>query len=186
MFPSALAAVQAATGTTPAGNAGYCCADQDHVGEVIVEPGTRWRRGNMASRIESFAVPGGVMLSDAARDQLNRTDVSLVSLSRFKLKNVGARSAVRSIGRWHRRPRPPGPRGQGRAVRQPPRQAAESATVARPGRRHGALVGMLRDHRVVCVTGPGGVGRTRLIVEPVGLAPEFLDGTLCHSPTSGC
>ncbi len=46
--------------------------------------------GNIASRIESFAVPGGVMVSEAARDPLrNRTDVELVSLGRFRLKNVG-------------------------------------------------------------------------------------------------
>ena len=92
MFPSALAAVQAAIET----QRGLAAQDVPvrigiHVGEVMVEPeGLVGDAVNMASRIESFAVPGGVMLSDAARDQLvNRADVSLVALGRFKLKNVG-------------------------------------------------------------------------------------------------
>jgi predicted ATPase len=39
-----------------------------------------------------------------------------------------------------------------------------------------ALVRLLRDRRVVTVTGPGGVGKTRLIAEAGrALAPEFLD-----------
>ena len=35
----------------------------------------------------------------------------------------------------------------------------------------------MREHRVVTITGPGGVGKTRVLVE-LGrlLAPEFLDG----------
>jgi class 3 adenylate cyclase len=45
---------------------------------------------NIVARIESFAVPGGVMLSDSAYDQIkNRPDVGVVSLGRFRLKNVG-------------------------------------------------------------------------------------------------
>ena len=37
-----------------------------------------------------FAVPGGVMLSDSAYDQIkNRNDVGVVRLGRFRLKNVG-------------------------------------------------------------------------------------------------
>ena len=45
---------------------------------------------NIAARIESFAVPGGVMLSDSAYDQIkNRSDIGVVGLGRFRLKNVG-------------------------------------------------------------------------------------------------
>ena len=62
-----------------------------HVGEVIVEPERLTGDAvNIAARIESFAVPGGVMVSDAAYDQIrNRPDVELVALGRFRLKNVG-------------------------------------------------------------------------------------------------
>ena len=82
MFPSSLAAVRAAVEIQRA------LAAKDvpvrigiHVGEVIVEPERLTGDAvNIASRIESFAVPGGVMLSDSARDQLkNRGDVGVVS-----------------------------------------------------------------------------------------------------------
>jgi adenylate cyclase len=68
MFPSALAAAQAAVAIQQE------LAAQDvsarvgiHVGEVIVEPERLTGDAvNIAARIESFAVPGGVMLSDDA------------------------------------------------------------------------------------------------------------------------
>lgn len=59
---------------------GCCLIRQQLDGEAV----------NIASRIESFAVPGGVMLSDAAYAPLqNRSDLEVVPLGRFKLKNVG-------------------------------------------------------------------------------------------------
>ena len=47
----------------------------------------------------------------------------------------------------------------------------------RPGRRPGGARRARREHRVVTIAGPGGVGKTRIVVE-LGrtLAPEFLDG----------
>ncbi len=92
MFPSSLAAVQAAVGIQRELSA------QDvpvrlgiHVGEVIVEDERLTGEAvNIAARIESFATPGGVMLSDSVYDQIkNRSDVSVVALGRFRLKNVG-------------------------------------------------------------------------------------------------
>ena len=91
-FPSSLAAVLAAVAIQRE------LAAQEvpvrigiHVGEVMLEPGDMIGDAvNIASRIESFAVPGGVMLSDSACDQLkNRNEVEVVSLGRFRLKNVG-------------------------------------------------------------------------------------------------
>ena len=92
MFPSSLAAVRAAVAIQRELSA------QDvlvrigvHVGEVIVEPERLTGEAvNIAARIESFAVAGGVMLSDSAYDQIkNRSDVGVVRLGRFRLKNVG-------------------------------------------------------------------------------------------------
>ncbi len=93
MFPSSLAAVRAAVEIQRELTA------QDvpvrigiHVGEVIVEPERLTGEAvNIASRIESFAMPGGVMLSDSAYEQIkNRSgSSSVVSLGRFRLKNVG-------------------------------------------------------------------------------------------------
>src|SRR5437588_139001 len=92
MFPSSLAAVLAAVAIQRE------LAAHDvpvrigvHVGEVIVEPQRLTGDAvNIAARIESFAVPGGVMLSDSTYDQIkNRSDLGAVPLGRFKLKNVG-------------------------------------------------------------------------------------------------
>ena len=45
---------------------------------------------NIAARIESFAAPGGVMLSDSAVDQIpNHSEFEVVSLGSFKLKGIG-------------------------------------------------------------------------------------------------
>jgi class 3 adenylate cyclase len=92
MFPSSLAALLAAIEIQRE------LAAQEvpvrigvHVGEVLVEPERLTGDAvNIAARIESFAAPGGVLLSDSAYDQVkNRSDVGVVPLGRFRLKNVG-------------------------------------------------------------------------------------------------
>src|SRR2546429_9790206 len=76
MFPSSLAAVQAAVAVQQE------LAPQDvlvrigvHSGEVVVEPErVTGDAGNVAARIGAFAVPGGGLLSDAAVGEVkNRT-----------------------------------------------------------------------------------------------------------------
>ncbi|HEY7951914.1 MAG TPA: tetratricopeptide repeat protein [Solirubrobacteraceae bacterium] len=182
MFPSSLAAVRAAVAIQRE------LASQDvpvrigvHVGEVIVEPERLTGDAvNIASRIESFAVPGGVMLSDSARDQLkNRGDVGVVSLGRFRLKNVGRPMelyAVAADGLVV--PDPRALEGKGERFASLPSNLPDpvgpllgrSADLA-------SLVELVQGTRVVTVTGPGGVGKTRVTVE-LGrlLAPDFLDG----------
>jgi len=181
MFPSSLGAVQTAIEIQRQ------LAAQEipvrvgiHVGEVIVDPeGLTGDAVNMAARIESFAVPGGVMLSDATRDQLkNRRDVEVVSLGRFRLKNVGRPVelfAVAADGIVV--PDPRALEGKGERFASLPRNLPEQVTslVGRTAEL-GEIVELTLSHRVVTVTGPGGVGKTRMLVE-VGrvLAPEFLD-----------
>ena len=83
MFPSSLDAVLAAIEIQ------WELAAKDvpvrigvHVGEVVVDPERLTGVAvNIAARIESFAVPGGVMLSDSVFDQIkNRSDVGVVRL----------------------------------------------------------------------------------------------------------
>ena len=96
MFPSSLAAVQAAVGVQQELQAAEVPVRIGiHVGEVVVEPERLSGDAvNVAARIESFAVPGCVMLSDDAYAQLrNRGDVTAVALGEFRLKNVGRRSS---------------------------------------------------------------------------------------------
>ncbi len=91
MFPSSLSAVLAAVAIQRELAHEVPVRIGVHVGEVIVEPERLTGDAvNIAARIESFAVPGGVMLSDSAYDQIkNRSDVGVVRLGRFRLKNVG-------------------------------------------------------------------------------------------------
>ena len=182
MFPSALAAVQAAVEIQR-----ELAADDVpvrigiHVGEVTVERERLTGEAvNIASRIESFAVPGGVMLSDTVYDHLrNRTDVSVVSLGRFRLKNVGRPLelfAASTDGIVVPDARALEGKGE-RFVSLPSNLPEPVGPLLGRATELDLLVASVRDHRVVTITGPGGVGKTRCMIE-LGrvLAPDFLDG----------
>lgn len=182
MFPSALAAVQAAIAIQRE------LAAHDvpvrigvHVGEVMVEPERLTGDAvNIASRIESFAVPGGVMLSDSARDQLkNRTDVGLVSLGRFRLKNVGRLLELYAVSAdGIVVPDPRSLEGKGERYANLPSNLPEvSSPLVGRAADLAALVEVIQHTRLLTITGPGGVGKSRILAE-LGrlLAPEFLDG----------
>jgi len=182
MFPSALAAVQAAV----AMQRELAPADVPvrigiHVGDVLIEPERLTGDAvNVAARVESFAVPGSVFVSDTAYEQLkNQSGVDVTPLGSFQLKNVGRPLDLYAVA------------GSGLVV--PDRAVLEGkgevvvairATMPKPsspllGRDHelGELAELVRDHRVVTVTGPGGVGKTRLVTELAHrLAPDFPDG----------
>ena len=182
MFPSSLSAVHAAVAIQQE------LAKEDvpvrvgvHVGEVVVEPERLTGEAvNIASRIESFAVPGGVMVSDSAYDQFkNRGEVSVVSLGRFRLKNVGRPYELYAVSADDLVvPDPRTLAGKGETFASLPSTLPES-TVNVVGRAADLanLVELTGQHRVVTITGPGGVGKTRVLVE-LGwlLAPDFLDG----------
>ncbi|MGZ4419118.1 MAG: ATP-binding protein [Gaiellaceae bacterium] len=182
MFPSSFAAVGAAVAMQQE------LAAQDvpvrigvHVGEVVVEPERLTGEAvNIAARIESFAVPGGVMLSDAAYDQIrNRSDVAVVALGRFRLKHVGRPFELYAVSAdGIVVPDPGALEGKGERLASLPSNLPDPATEL-VGRADdlAALFKLAREHRVVTITGPGGVGKTRIVSE-LGrrLAPEFLDG----------
>jgi len=182
MFPSSLAAVQAASAMQQE------LAGQDvpvrigiHVGEVIVEPERLTGDAvNIAARIESFAVAGGVMLSDDAYAQLrNRSDVSVVSLGRFRFKNVGRPYELYAVSAEGLViPDPDVLEGKGERFAGLPGNLPTAVTPL-VGRTTdlASLTDLTREHRVATIIGPGGVGKTRVLAE-LGrlLAPEFLDG----------
>ena len=182
MFPSSLAAVRAAVGVQSELSAqGVPVRVGIHVGEVIVEEERLTGEAvNIAARIESFAIPGGVMMSDSAYDQIrNRSDVSAVSLGRFRLKNVGRPFELYAVtGDGLMVPEPAALEGKGERFAGFPNNLPEAGS-----RLHGRaadlerLVDLTRGHRVVTITGPGGIGKTTVLLE-LGrmLAPDLLDG----------
>jgi len=182
MFPSALAAVLAAIEIQRE------LAAEDvpvrigvHVGEVVVDPERLTGDAvNIAARIESFAVPGGVMLSDSAYDQIkNRSDVGIVRLGRFRLKHVGRPFELYAVAAdGVVVPDPAALEGKGEQFASLPSNLPDPvAPLVGRAADLASLVELAREHRVVTITGPGGVGKTRMVIE-LGrlLAPEFLDG----------
>lgn len=182
MFPSSLAGVQAAMAIQR-----ELTADDVHVriglhvGEVIVEQERLTGEAvNIAARIESFSMPGGVLLSDSAYDQIkNRSDLGVVGLGRFRLKNVGRPFELYAVaGEGLVVPERAALEGKGERFASLPNNLPEAGPPLL-GRTNDleSLVALVRDERVVTITGVGGVGKTTVLAE-LGrrLAPEFLDG----------
>ncbi len=181
MFPSALAAVRAGVETQrELGAAEIPVRVGVHVGEVIVEPERLTGDAvNIAARIESFAVPGGVMLSDAAQDQVkNQSGVGLVSLGRFRLKNVGRPFELYAVAAEGLVvPHAGALEGKGERFGLSGDLPGLGAPLVGRDADLASLAELVRERRVVTITGPGGVGKTTILVE-LGrlLAPEFLGG----------
>lgn len=70
-----------------------------HAGDVMVDESDVYGDGvNIASRIESFAVPGGIFLSAKVYDDIkNHKDIQAVCLGRFLLKNVKEPVAIYAV-----------------------------------------------------------------------------------------
>ncbi len=182
MFPSALAAVEAAVAMQrDLGGAGIPVRIGIHVGDVLVEPDRLTGDAvNVAARVESFAVPGSVFLSDTAYDQVkNRLDLEVAALGSFQFKNVGRPFDLYAIaGAGLVVPERSELEGKGDAIVaiRSPLPEPSSELLGRE-RELSDLVGLVRGSRVVTMTGPGGVGKTRLATEVARtLAPEFPDG----------
>ena len=181
MFPSALSAVQAAVAI----QRDLTLADVParigiHVGEVMVEPERLTGEAvNIASRIESFSVAGGVMLSDSAYDQIkSRAELDVVGMGRYRLKNVGRPFELYAISAEGLVvPDPRALAGKGESAALPTNLPEPGGQLVGRAADLAALIELVRNNRLVTITGPGGTGKTRLLVE-LGrtVTPEFLDG----------
>ena len=61
-----------------------------HTGDVIIEEEAIYGDGvNLASRIESLAVPGGIFISEKVYDEIkNQENINTREMGYFELKNV--------------------------------------------------------------------------------------------------
>jgi adenylate cyclase len=60
-----------------------------HTGDVIIEEEAVYGDGiNLASRIESMAVPGGIFISEKVYDEIRNHDIATRELGYFELKNI--------------------------------------------------------------------------------------------------
>jgi len=182
MFPSALAAVRAGVAVQ------RMLTPEDvpvrigiHVGDVLVEPERLTGDAvNIAARIESFAVPGSVFVSDVAYEQIkNQPEIDVTPLGSFRLKNVTRPFDLYAVaGPGLVVPARSTLKGKGGIV-DAIRASLPEPTTALLGRGNELeeLAGLVRRHRILTITGPGGVGKTRLVTA-LGhlLAPEFPDG----------
>ena len=182
MFPSVLAAVEAAVAIQrELAAAEVPVRIGIHAGDVVVEPERLTGDAvNVAARVESFAAPGSILLSDAAHEQVrNRDDIQMTPLGPFRLKNVGRPLELYAIaGHGLVVPDREALEGKGEAV------VAIRASLPQPstvllgrGGELAELSELVRLCRVVTIAGPGGVGKTRLVTE-LGhrLLSEFPDG----------
>lgn len=152
-----------------------------HVGHVMLEPtGLVGDAVNVASRIESFGFPGAVMISDSVHDQVRNQPVfDFLDLGRFRLKNVGRSFTIYAVAAAGLTvPAPEQLVGKGEHLASLPANLPDSVSPLL-GREAdlAALTNLLDDYRVVTVTGPGGIGKTRTAIEVCRrMRGEFLDG----------
>ncbi len=153
-----------------------------HTGNVVSQPdGIIGDAVNVASRIESFSVPGAILVSDSVHDQImNQSQFQSASLGKYRLKNVARPYEIFAIStEGIIVPDSSDLRGKGAKL------AILRNTIPTPstpllGRESEVeeLIGLIEDNSIVTITGPGGMGKTRIALEICHrLSDEFLDGT---------
>ena len=70
-----------------------------HTGDILVDGNNIYGDGvNIASRLESFAVPGSILISGKAYDDIkNQKDIETLSLGKYALKNVKEQVEIYAI-----------------------------------------------------------------------------------------
>lgn len=140
-----------------------------HVGDVIIEEAEILGDSvNITSRIESFALTGSVFVSDAVYDQLrNQSETSFKLVGKFRLKNVDRTYEIYAVDREDLNiPEDDYFIGKGDKL------ANLGSNVPLPktpilGREDDVslVINKLEASPIVTITGPGGMGKTRLSLE---------------------
>jgi predicted ATPase/class 3 adenylate cyclase len=149
-----------------------------HLGQVIIQPdGIIGDAVNIASRMESFSVPGGVLISDAVEEQIkNQPQIETVSLGKFRLKHVERPFEIFAVSAPGLAvPDPAHLEGKGEKMGIFPGGLPAQATPLLGREAEVAeIVERLSGNQIVTITGPGGIGKTRLAIEVTSrLAGDF-------------
>jgi predicted ATPase len=152
-----------------------------HEGEVVVDGNDiLGDTVNIASRIESFSNVGGILISDAVRNQIRQQQQwDIIPLGKFHLKNINHPIELSAIST------------QGISVPDADYLLGKGNQISNFGldfpKSYNPLLGrnseiskisqLLSKHNIVTITGTGGIGKTRLAIAMCNiLRSEFADG----------
>ncbi len=139
------------------------------VGDIVIEEGNILGDAvNLASRIESFSVPGAVLISPAVYNQVkNHGQFRFETLGKFHFKNIPKPSAIYALANEGLVvPNPADLQGKGH------RDASANekfpkilATFLGREKEVEEICKLLNDERLITLTGPGGTGKTTLSIK---------------------
>jgi class 3 adenylate cyclase len=143
---------------------------------------------NIASRIESFANIGGVLVSETVRHELrNQTDLDFQPLGRYQLKNVEHPMEIFAVSNpGIKVPHPSDLQGKGMPLKMkmPETHSRLSKFIGRE-KDITVLGNLIKKSRLLTIIGPGGIGKTRLSLQILSsVASYFKDGTIFVPLTS--
>ena len=152
-----------------------------HTGEILLEEdGIFGDAVNLASRIESFAIPDSILISDITHEAVkNQSGFSFVDMGLFTLKNVERPFRIfANANEGILVPKPEELSGKGKVF------SAKATNLPKPltkffGRisELEELTELVKNHRLVTLTGPGGTGKTRMSIKVAeALSSFFKDG----------
>ncbi|MEL6193162.1 MAG: adenylate/guanylate cyclase domain-containing protein, partial [Bacteroidota bacterium] len=152
-----------------------------HTGEILLEEdGIFGDAVNLASRIESFAIPDSILISDITHEAVkNQSSFSFVDMGLFSLKNVERPFRIfANANEGILVPKAEALSGKGKVF------SAKATNLPKPltkffGRTNELeeLTELVKSHRLITLTGPGGTGKTRTSIKVAeALSNFFSDG----------
>ncbi len=156
------------------------------VGDIVFEKGNILGDAvNLASRIESFSVPGAILISEAVYMQLkNHPHFQCKSLGQFYFKNIPKPSEVYAVSNPGLIvPDPSELKGKGyREVPSNEKFPKTLTTFLGREKEVEEICELLNTHRLITLTGPGGTGKTSLSVKVAWEVADRFPGGIFWMP----
>ena len=152
-----------------------------HLGDIVQEEDGVYGDGvNVASRVESFSVPGAVLITDTVFEQIqNQTHLQTTSLGKFHFKNVKRQVVIYALtNKGIVVPARDELEGKGHSI-DATKQYLPQQLTSFIGRSEEIKETreLILQSRLVTLSGPGGTGKTRLALKVAeSLAEQFVDG----------